>query len=104
MADAPVNTAIVERYYQTRAVRRICAAFQVGERKALVVMATGAGKARTVIALCELVVRRNWANAEHPTAHRRAEHCARRLQSRHPSPRTVRRAAVLGAPRSCARS
>ena len=101
MADAPVNTAIVERYYQTRAVRRICAAFEVGERKGLVVMATGAGKARTVIALCELVVRCNWANAE---PHRQAEHCARRLQSRHPSPRTVRRAVALGAPRSCARS
>ncbi len=30
------------------------------ERKALVVMATGAGKTRTVIALCDLMMRCNW--------------------------------------------
>ena len=31
------------------------------DRKALVTMATGAGKTRTVIALCELLMRCNWA-------------------------------------------
>ena len=31
------------------------------ERKALLVMATGAGKTRTVIALCDLLMRCNWA-------------------------------------------
>src|SRR5213075_807873 len=30
------------------------------ERKALLVMATGAGKTRTVIALCDLLMRCNW--------------------------------------------
>jgi type I restriction enzyme, R subunit len=30
------------------------------QRKALIVMATGAGKTRTVIALCELLQRCNW--------------------------------------------
>ena len=49
---APINAAIVERYYQTRAIRRIGEAFERDrERKALLVMATGAGKTRTVIAL-----------------------------------------------------
>lgn len=52
---------IVERYYQTRAIRRVCEAFEKDrERKALLVMATGAGKTRTVIALCDLLMRCNW--------------------------------------------
>jgi type I restriction enzyme R subunit len=62
LADAPVNPKIVERYYQTRAIRRIGEAFETDrDRKALVVMATGAGKTRTVIALCDLLMRCNWA-------------------------------------------
>ena len=49
---AEINPTIVERYYQTRAIRRIAEAFEHDhERKALLVMATGAGKTRTVIAL-----------------------------------------------------
>ncbi len=57
-----MNPAIVERYYQTRAIRRIGEAFESdNERKALVVMATGAGKTRTVIALSDLLMRCNWA-------------------------------------------
>src|SRR5206468_7962633 len=43
-------------------IRRICEAFENdNERKALLVMATGAGKTRTVIALCDLLMRANWA-------------------------------------------
>jgi type I restriction enzyme R subunit len=62
LAETPINEAIVERYYQTRAIRRIAEAFeQQHQRKALVVMATGAGKTRTVIALCDLLMRCNWA-------------------------------------------
>lgn len=62
LATAKIDEAIVERYYQTRAIRRISEAFEKdGERKALVVMATGAGKTRTVIALCDLLMRCNWA-------------------------------------------
>src|SRR6185295_16823795 len=61
LAQAQINDAIVERYYQTRAIRRIGEAFEKDrERKALVVMATGAGKTRTVIALCDLLMRCNW--------------------------------------------
>ncbi|ACB76285.1 DEAD/DEAH box helicase family protein [Opitutus terrae] len=61
LAGAAINPAIVERYYQTRAIRRIGEAFEADcERKALVVMATGAGKTRTVIALCDLLMRCNW--------------------------------------------
>jgi type I restriction enzyme, R subunit len=61
LANAPVNTTIVERFYQSRAIRRIGAAFEKDrDRKALVVMATGAGKTRTVIALCDQLMRCNW--------------------------------------------
>jgi len=62
LASATINTDIIERYYQTRAVRRIGEAFeQHHARKALVVMATGAGKTRTVIALVDMLMRSNWA-------------------------------------------
>src|SRR3989475_4686327 len=62
LAVAKINQAIVERYYQTRAIRRIGEAFEKDrDRKALVVMATGAGKTRTVIALCDLLMQCNWA-------------------------------------------
>jgi len=61
LADAVINADIVERYYQTRAVRRIGETFEVeNQRKALVVMATGAGKTRAVIALADLLMRSNW--------------------------------------------
>jgi type I restriction enzyme R subunit len=61
LTAAPIEEAIVERYYQTRAIRRIAEAFEKDrERKALLVMATGAGKTRTVIALCDLLMRCNW--------------------------------------------
>src|SRR5205823_260603 len=46
---------------QTRAIRRIGEAFERDhDRKALLVMATGAGKTRTVIALADLLMRCNW--------------------------------------------
>jgi type I restriction enzyme R subunit len=62
LAEAEISRTIVERYYQTRAIRRISEAFESdNSRKALLVMATGAGKTRTVIALCDLLMRFNWA-------------------------------------------
>ncbi|MCX5855828.1 MAG: DEAD/DEAH box helicase family protein, partial [Deltaproteobacteria bacterium] len=62
LATAAINEDIVERYYQTRSIRRTAEAFERDrDRKALVVMATGAGKTRTVIALCDLLMRCNWA-------------------------------------------
>jgi len=61
LADTPINPNIVDRYYQLRAIRKIGEAFERdGERKALVVMATGLGKTRTVIALCDQLIRSNW--------------------------------------------
>jgi len=61
LSEAPVSSTIVERHYQTRAIRRVAEAFERDhDRKALLVMATGAGKTRTVIALCDLLMRCNW--------------------------------------------
>ncbi len=61
LADMDVNSAIVERHYQHRAIRRIGESFERdNRRKALVVMATGAGKTRTTIALIDLLMRAGW--------------------------------------------
>lgn len=61
LAGVRVNEKIVERYYQTRAIRRIGEAFGKDHaRRALLVMATGAGKTRTVIALADILMRANW--------------------------------------------
>jgi type I restriction enzyme R subunit len=62
LATGRIDKEIVERPYQIRAIRRIGESFEKDNlRKALVVMATGAGKTRTVIALCDLLQRCNWA-------------------------------------------
>lgn len=62
LAEVPINKNIIERYYQTRAVRRVGETFEVdNQRKSLLVMATGAGKTRTVIALADVLMRCNWA-------------------------------------------
>jgi type I restriction enzyme R subunit len=62
LATTPISPVIVERYYQKRCIQRIGEAFEIANhRKALVVMATGAGKTRTVIALSDLLIRANWA-------------------------------------------
>jgi type I restriction enzyme, R subunit len=62
LATTSISPTIVERYYQTRAIRRIAESFERDrQRKSLLVMATGAGKTRTVIALSDLLMRANWA-------------------------------------------
>ena len=61
LSSTSVDPDIVERYYQTRAIRRIGEVFEKdNQRKALLVMATGSGKTRTVIALVDQLMRANW--------------------------------------------
>ena len=60
LSTVEIDPGIVERYYQTRAIRRIGEAFEKdNHRKALLVMATGSGKTRTVIALIDQMMRAN---------------------------------------------
>ena len=56
-----VNQNIAGRYYQEGAIKAVCDAFdRKNRRKALLVMATGSGKTRTVIALCDVLLRHGW--------------------------------------------
>lgn len=56
-----ISRKIVERPYQHRAIRNVARSFEAdGARKALLVMATGSGKTRTVIALIDLLMRAGW--------------------------------------------
>ena len=57
---ARVKNAIVERYYQKRAIGSIGERFEQARRKALLVMATGSGKTRVAIALVDLLQRAGW--------------------------------------------
>lgn len=54
------NQQIVNRAYQLEAVRRVTEAMENGRRHFLLVMATGTGKTRTVIALVDLLFRAKW--------------------------------------------
>ncbi|MCK9928826.1 DEAD/DEAH box helicase family protein [Frankia sp. Mgl5] len=60
LASVSINEEIVARHYQTRAIRRVGETFERERRAALLVMATGAGKTRTVIALADQLMRANW--------------------------------------------
>jgi type I restriction enzyme R subunit len=53
--------AIVDRLYQIEAIKRVAENFDRRRRKALVIQATGTGKTRVAIALCELMIRARWA-------------------------------------------
>lgn len=59
LSSFPVNVNIVERYYQTRAIKATLEAFQRKERAALLIMATGTGKTRTAIALVDVLMKAN---------------------------------------------
>lgn len=61
LKNAMVKKNIAGRYYQEGAIKAVCNAFdQKNRRKALLVMATGSGKTRTVIALCDVLLNHGW--------------------------------------------
>lgn len=61
LATEPINDAIASRHYQKRAIERIGETFEKDrQRQALLVMATGTGKTRTVIALVDQLIRAGW--------------------------------------------
>ncbi|MDI3289758.1 DEAD/DEAH box helicase family protein [Polyangium sp. 15x6] len=61
LAAAAPNLAIAERMYQLEAVKRVSERFDKKFRRALLVQATGTGKTRVAISLCELLMRAGWA-------------------------------------------
>jgi type I restriction enzyme R subunit len=61
LQSASINTSIVERSYQHEAIRRVSEAFANKKRRALLVMATGTGKTRTIMALIDLFLRTHQA-------------------------------------------
>jgi len=61
LKQAKIDGAIVERSYQILSIRNFCEDLEDKHyRKGLIVMATGAGKTRTVVALTDLLMRCNW--------------------------------------------
>lgn len=61
LVQAKVDPKIAGRYYQKAAIKAICSAFeQKSRRKALLVMATGSGKTRTIIALSDILTKYGW--------------------------------------------
>lgn len=56
-----INKSIAGRYYQENAIKAACEAFgKKNRRKILLVMATGSGKTRTVIELCNILLTNGW--------------------------------------------
>lgn len=56
-----VDKNVAGRYYQEAAVKAVCDSFEEkNRRKELLVMATGSGKTRTVIALCKCLLQAGW--------------------------------------------
>ena len=61
LAHVSVDKNIAGRYYQEAAVKAVCESFdKKNRRKALLVMATGSGKTRTVIELCHVLLDAGW--------------------------------------------
>ncbi len=57
LSNITINKNIAGRYYQEGAIKAVCDAFDdKNRRQALLVMATGSGKTRTVIELCNVLI------------------------------------------------
>ncbi|MDQ3022175.1 MAG: DEAD/DEAH box helicase family protein [Bacteroidota bacterium] len=61
ISSIKIKDSIVNRAYQAEAIRRISETLEKKKRKALLVMATGTGKTRTVMALMDVFIRANAA-------------------------------------------
>jgi type I restriction enzyme R subunit len=57
LSSETINNTIVDRAYQHEAIRRVAEAFAIGRRRALLVMATGTGKTRTIMGLIDVFLR-----------------------------------------------
>lgn len=60
LTDLAIKDRITNRDYQKRAVRAVCDHLNKMHRRALIVMATGTGKTRVAISLCDVLFRNQW--------------------------------------------
>ena len=61
LKNVMIDKKIAGRYYQEGAIKSVCNTLdEQNRRKALLVMATGSGKTRTVIALCKVLLEHGW--------------------------------------------
>lgn len=61
LKNIAIDKNIAGRYYQEAAIKAVCDAFgEKNRRRALLVMATGSGKTRTVIELCNVLLNKGW--------------------------------------------
>ena len=61
LKNVMVDKRIAGRYYQDAAIKAVCETFDKrNRRKALLVMATGSGKTRTVIGLIDVLLKHGW--------------------------------------------
>ena len=61
ITDLHISDEITNREYQKRAIRAMCENFNGMHRRGLIVMATGTGKTRVAISLCDVLMRNSWA-------------------------------------------
>lgn len=57
LKDMKIDDKITDRYYQKEAIRAVCSNIERGQRKHLLVMATGSGKTRTASSLTDVLSR-----------------------------------------------
>jgi len=57
----PLNSDIAGRTYQLRCIKEVLERFEQKRRKSLLVMATGTGKTRVAISICDALLRAGWA-------------------------------------------
>lgn len=60
ITDTKVKDYITDREYQKRAIHNICDHYNKMHRRGLLVMATGSGKTRVSISLCDVLIRNRW--------------------------------------------
>jgi type I restriction enzyme R subunit len=61
LARTAPSPDIAGRMYQLEAIKRVAERFVAKHRKALIVQATGTGKTRVAVALCDVLLRAGWA-------------------------------------------
>lgn len=63
LGNVTIDKNTAGRYYQIAAIKSVCSAFDhYNKRKALLVMATGSGKTRTVVELCRVLINAGWVH------------------------------------------